>query len=102
MKLKLNKNGGVDFVLITGANKVKSTMLVSEAQDLVKSGKLETKGNQVIVDGKFIFDIEGGEPLVSHKEEPAIEEEEEPKVEDKPLSEAVKESKPKKPRRKKK
>ena len=90
MKLKLNKSGGVDFIRVNGKDRVRSTMLSSEAQDIVRNGEVITKGNEIIVNGKFIFEIEGAETQI-----------EESVIEDKPLKEAVKEDKPvKKPRRK--
>ena len=95
MKLKLNKSGTVDFVLLSGTEKVKSTMLFSEAQGLLKDGSVQRKGNQVVVNGKFIFDLDGAPEEVKEVAE------EKPAIEDKPLSEAVKETKPlKKPRKK--
>lgn len=99
MRLKLNQNGGVDFVLMAGTAKVKSTMLSSEAQQLIQSGKVQKKGNQVVVNDKFIFELDTEDDV-------AIEEPKEETLpeanEDKPLSEAVKETKSitRKPRKK--
>ena len=92
MKLKTNPNGAVSFVLISGPDKVKSTMLESEALELIAKGKVDKKGSSIVVDDKFIFEVAGGEA------EKAAE-----KAVDKPLKEAAKEDKKpigRKPRRK--
>lgn len=93
MELKHNRTGAVDFVLLVNGVRVKNQMTDKEAQELINKGKIEVKGNEVIVDNKFVFELEG----VEKPEEKAVEK----PIEDKPLKEAVKEAK-KKPRRKSK
>lgn len=79
MKIKTNANGQVDFLLITGKDKSKGTMLASEALSLVHGGEVEKKGNEIVVNGKFIFAVEedGAEPKAEPKYEPKEEVKEE-------------------------
>lgn len=100
MELKLNGAGAVDFIFLTNGTRVKNQMTVSEAKGLINSGSIKRDGNQIIVDDKFIFTLDGEEePKEEVKEEPK----KEPKKklaeeikEDKPLKEVVKERKPRK------
>ena len=97
MKIKTNENGQVDFTLKSGKDKVKNVMLASEAIDLIHKGDVKKNGKNLIVDDKFIFEIED-DPEMSDmpdyqvkeevKEEPKKEVKEEPKEE---VEEAVEE-----------
>ena len=97
MELKAN-NGMVEFIFITGNDKVRNRMTESEAKGLISTGNIQKKGNQIIVNGKFIFDLDSD---VQEAPEEVQEEVQEVPEEDKPLKEAVKGDKiTKKPRKK--
>ena len=78
MELKV-KNGMVEFLLISGKDRVRNSMREAEAKELLEKGKVVEKDGQIIVNGKFIF----GEPKEEEKEEPKEEITEEPKKEKK-------------------
>ena len=84
-------------------------MSEGEAKQLLKSGKVQQKGDSVIVDGKFVFGLNGKDAIDEiqpKKAEPKAEKKAEKKVEkkteDKPLKEVKGKSLTKKPRKKKK
>lgn len=94
MELKVNEQGKVEFELITGKDRVKGAMLESEAQELVSKGKTQKKGGKIIVDNKFIFELDDvpldevdDEPLVveEKKSKRRLKDEPEKPLSDKPL-----------------
>ena len=100
------ENGMVEFILISGNQRIVNKMLESEAKAILKNGNVQKRGNEIVVDDKFIFATGDKPPTeAAPKAEPKTEQKADVKAEaDKPLSEAVKEDKPltKKPRSKKK
>ena len=86
-------NGKVDFILISGNSRIKSSMLEKEAKELVETGQVKRKGNLIIVNDKFIFGEEEPEVKKEVKEEPKVEVEEEVKEEPKKRNNKRKETK---------
>ena len=91
-------NGKVDFILISGNSRIKSSMLEKEAKELVETGQVKRKGNLIIVNDKFIFGEEEPEAVKVEvkkevKEEPKVEVEEEVKEEPKKRNNKRKETK---------
>lgn len=102
MELKVNEQGKVEFELITGKDRVKGVMLESEAMELVSKGKTQKKGGNIIVDNKFIFELDDvpldevdDEPLVveEKKSKRRLKDEPEKTLSDKPLRKNAKKRK---------
>lgn len=90
MQLKVNENGKVPFLLITGRDKVQGEMVESEAKSLINNGKVkESKGTYTVNDKFIFFDEDYEEP----KQEPKKETEKNIKKDDVPLSEGAKKGK---------